>query len=114
MTTARAKRGAQGEQIAADFLAERGFDILHRNLRLSRYEIDIVCRDGECLVFVEVKRSVRGTMGHPATWISEKKQEHLRRAAELYIEKYHVSDTDIRFDAVTIVNDRVEDFPNAF
>jgi putative endonuclease len=114
MTTARARKGAKGEQIAVDFLVKRGFEILHRNLRLSRYEIDIVGRDGDCLVFVEVKRSIRETMGHPATWISERKQARLRRAAELYIEKFDISGMDIRFDVITITGDSLEYFPNAF
>jgi putative endonuclease len=107
-------RGARGEAIAVAFLEKRGFEILHRNIRLSRLEIDIVCRDGATLVFVEVKHSLTAKYGHPATWIDQRKQEKLRLAAELYIEKFAVKDTDIRFDAVTISGGKIDYYPNAF
>jgi putative endonuclease len=114
MTRGRAETGAAGEDIAVQYLQKLGYRILHRNLRLSRYEIDIVCRDGAAVVFVEVKRSLTEKFGHPATWIDERKQEKLRRAAELYIEKFDVSGADIRFDAVTITKGVIEHFKHAF
>ncbi len=114
MTRTRADTGATGEDIAVQFLQNLGYHILHRNLRLSRYEIDVICRDGAALVFVEVKRSLTGKFGHPATWIDERKQEKLRRAAQMYIEKYGVTGADIRFDAVTITNGIIEYYKHAF
>ncbi len=114
MTRIRADTGAAGEDIAVQYLQKLGYRILHRNLRLSRYEIDIVCRDGAAVVFVEVKRSLTEKFGHPATWIDERKQEKLRRAAQIYIEKYGVSGADIRFDAVTIAKGVVEHYKHAF
>ena len=114
MTDTRADKGARGEEIAASYLEDLGYKILHRNLRLSRYEIDIVCRDSDCLVFVEVKHSTAGGFGHPATWIDDRKQEKLRLAAELYLKEYGISDMDIRFDAVTINRGEVEHYKNAF
>jgi putative endonuclease len=107
-------KGATGEEIALKYLQKLGYEILHRNLRLSHLEIDIICRDGDCLVFVEVKRSVSGGFGHPATWIDERKQEKLRRGAQQYIEKYNVSEMDVRFDAVTIDKGQIEHYKNAF
>lgn len=114
MSHARADRGAAGEDIAVDYLQKLGYRILHRNLRLSRYEIDIVCRDDTTIVFVEVKRSLTEKFGHPATWIDARKQEKLRRAAEIYIEKYGASGADIRFDAVTIARGIIEHYKHAF
>jgi putative endonuclease len=96
------------------YLEKLGFEILHRNLRLSRLEIDIVCRDRDTLVFVEVKHSLTAKFGHPATWIDQRKQDKLRQAAEMYIEKFAVKNTDIRFDAVTITGGKIDYFPNAF
>lgn len=107
-------RGATGEAIAVAYLEKLGFEILHRNIRLSRLEIDIVCRDGDTLVFVEVKHSLSAKFGHPATWIDARKQEKLRQAVEMYIEKFGVKNTDIRFDAVTITGGKIDYFPNAF
>lgn len=114
MTPSRADKGAAGEDIAAQHLQSLGYIILHRNLRLSRYEIDIVCRDGDTLVFVEVKRSLTGTFGHPATWIDSRKQAALRLAAQMYIEKYGIEGQDIRFDAVTVSRGVIEHYKNAF
>lgn len=114
MSRSRRDTGAAGEDIAVTYLKKLGYEILHRNLRLSRYEIDVVCRDGRYLVFVEVKRALSAGYGHPATWIDERKQEKLRRAAQLYIDRYDVSGFDIRFDAITITGGEVEYFPNAF
>ena len=114
MSSLNLEKGSHGEEMAAQYLLEIGYLILHRNIRLSRYEIDLVCRDKGCLVFIEVKYSKSEKYGHPATWIDERKQEKLREAARLYLEKYAVKDVDIRFDAVTIENDNIEHYINAF
>lgn len=114
MSRSRLNKGSRGENIAVQYLQNLGFEILHRNLRLSHLEIDIVCRDGPQLVFVEVKLASGDKYGHPATWIDERKQEKLRRAAQMYIERYGISGMDIRFDAITINKGEVEYFPNAF
>ena len=114
MTPTRIDKGAKGEDIAVQYLQNLGYRILHRNLRFSHYEIDIICRDDDSLVFVEVKRSLSSRFGHPATWIDERKKEHLRQAAQMYIEQFGVIGVDIRFDAVTIVSGTIEHFKNAF
>lgn len=114
MTSSKQDKGARGEDIAAAYLESQGFDILHRNLRLSHLEIDLVCRDGRHLVFVEVKHALSDAFGHPATWIDARKQERLRRAAQMYIDKYDISGLDMRFDVVTIIRGTVEHYPNAF
>lgn len=114
MSKARIEKGARGESAAARFLETLGYTILHRNLRLSHLEIDLVCRDGDCLVFVEVKNSPAGSFGHPATWIGSEKQDNLRRAAETYLQRYPTPGLDIRFDVITITKGDIEHFPNAF
>lgn len=114
MSRTRQTKGAEGEETAVKYLKKLGYRILHRNLRLSRYEIDVVCMDGNCLVFVEVKRSLTEKYGHPATWIDQSKQEKLREAARLYIDKHQVSGLDIRFDVVTVDKGEIEYFQNAF
>jgi len=110
----RRKTGLHGEDIAADYLVRKGYKILHRNLRLSHLEIDLICRDGDCLVFIEVKTSRGEKYGHPATWIDDKKQEKLHRAAQMFIEREAIEGLDIRFDAVTILRGEIEHFINAF
>ncbi len=114
MSRSRLDKGAAGEEIAVKFLKNLGYEILHRNLRLSHLEIDIICRDEQQLVFVEVKHALGDKFGHPATWIDQRKQEKLRRAAEIYIDKYGASGIDIRFDAITIQSGTVEHYKGAF
>jgi len=114
MTRSSTDKGAAGEDIAVRYLRGLGYKILDRNVRLSRFEIDIVCRDGECLVFVEVKHSPSGRFGHPATWIDDRKRQHLRQAAEAYLAAHQIDNTEVRFDAITIQKGAVEHFPNAF
>ena len=114
MTKARSETGARGEAIAAEYLLSLGYEITHRNLRLSHYEIDLVCRDSDCLVFVEVKHSLTAKYGHPATWIDERKKEKMRQAAALFMKHNDTTGLDIRFDAITIFRGQVEYFKNAF
>ncbi len=114
MTDSRQRKGRAGEDLACQYLQRLGFEIIHRNYRLSHLELDLICYDGACLVFVEVKNSPSGTFGHPATWIDQKKMDRLRKAAELYIDENEISGIDIRFDAVTINRGEVEYFKNAF
>lgn len=114
MGDTRREKGTRGEAAAARFLENLGYTILHRNLRLSHLEIDLVCRDGDCLVFVEVKNSPAGSFGHPATWIGPDKQARLRRAAEAYLERFPSPGLDIRFDVITITKGAIEHFSNAF
>lgn len=114
MTDARQRKGRVGEEVACQFLQKLGLQIIHRNYRISRFEVDIICRHGDCLVFVEVKNSPSGTFGHPATWIDQRKVDRIRQAAQLYIEQNEISGVDIRFDAVTINRGEVEYYENAF
>ena len=114
MVESNLDKGSRGEELAADYLVKRGFRILHRNLRLCRYEIDLICEEGDCLVFVEVKYSGTDKFGHPATWINKRKQERMRQAARLYCDEYEIRDIDIRFDAVTINKGEIEYYKNAF
>ncbi len=110
----RRARGSRGEAMAARFLENRGFEILHRNLNLSHQEIDLVCLDNDCLVFVEVKFAQTDSFGHPATWVDARKQEHLRTAAQRFLQEYDFSGYDIRFDVVAILGDEIEYYPGAF
>lgn len=114
MTRSSVDKGTAGEDIAVRYLRHLGYRIIDRNVRLSRLEIDIICRDGECLVFVEVKHSPSGRFGHPATWIDERKRRHLRQAAEAYLAVNGIDNTEVRFDAITVQKGVVEHFPNAF
>src|SRR5450755_3599938 len=76
----RALRGKAGVKLAARFLRKQGYKILHRNFRgRSGGEIDIVCRDGDTLVFVEVKTRSSEDFGRPIETITREQRERISR-----------------------------------
>ena len=96
------KLGRLGENIAKDFLKQRGFIIIAMNWRHLHYEIDIIARQQNILVFVEVTTRSTFKYGFPDESIDHKKENRLREAAEIYIEQENLHN-EIRFDIVSIV-----------
>ena len=94
--------GKKGEDIAADYLAKKGYNILEKNWRQWRNEIDIIARDGKYLVIVEVKTRQSNYFGEPETAVTYEKQKALIRAANTYI-RYNNMDLEVRFDIVSII-----------
>jgi putative endonuclease len=94
--------GSEGEAIAASFLIQKGYQILEQNFRCPLGEIDLIARDGETLVFVEVKARSSALFGGPAGAVGFQKQEKLNRVALFYLQKNRVSSL-CRFDVVGIV-----------
>jgi putative endonuclease len=94
--------GKKGELLAIDFLKEKGFKILETNFRLEKDEIDIIAKDGEILVFVEVKTRSTSNYGEPEIAVGDKKVEFLLRAAENYLISKNLT-VEIRFDIISIV-----------
>jgi len=95
--------GRLGEDAAADLLARKGLRILGRNVRLGRLELDIVCRDRDTLVFVEVKTRAEGSLAAPADALDRKKSDRLLRAARLYLSLHDQWDRPCRFDLVSVL-----------
>lgn len=107
--------GLKAEYLAAEFLKEKGYVIVEKNASFPRRgEIDIVARDGDVLVFVEVKYRSTREMGDAAEAVDHAKRRKLLRAAEAYIATRAVIDTDIRFDIVAVRDGIIEHIPNAF
>ena len=98
--------GRLGEQLACASLSERGYDIVERNWRCARGEIDIVARDGQCWVFAEVKtRRGRGA-GLPEDGLTRRKAERLTELAQIYLHEHALGQVDWRIDLVAIELDR--------
>ncbi len=95
--------GRQGEQMAADYLANAGLDILERNWRCARGEIDIVAADGRVLVICEVKTRSDVRFGTPLEAITRQKAWRLRRLAALWLVTQHVMFEEIRIDIVGVL-----------
>ena len=99
--------GRAAEDAAANHLTRAGFTVVERNVRLGHGELDLVCRDGEVVVFVEVKCR-RATWGDPpAAAVSWHKQRRLTRLAQHYLKWRRLEDARCRFDVVSVTIDTV-------
>ena len=96
-------RGDRGEEIAATFLAERGWAILHRNYRIGHREVDLVARRGEVVAFVEVKTRGGLGYGHPLEAITRKKRREVQAVAAIWVERFGTDRDVYRFDAIAIL-----------
>ncbi len=100
----RKRFGNWGEEEASRFLEGKGFEILKRNFRTGFGEIDIVARDGETLVFVEVRTKSDSMFGDPLETISPKKKSRLERLAAAYLVINKVpGQVPCRFDVIGII-----------
>ncbi|HEX2894826.1 MAG TPA: YraN family protein [Marmoricola sp.] len=95
--------GAYGERVAARHLVESGLVLLDRNWRCEAGEIDLVLRDGDVLVFCEVKTRTSTAYGHPLEAVDDAKTERLVRLAARWIEEHSVAAPDVRFDVVAVL-----------
>jgi putative endonuclease len=109
------KRGADAEATAAGFLESRGLKVLARNYRCRLGEIDLVARDGDTTVFVEVRQRASSAFGGAAASITASKRARLLKAARHYLSGLHTL-PKCRFDALLIEGDppRIEWLRNAF
>jgi putative endonuclease len=101
MGNQKQKLGRWGEDAAALYLTERGYTIVARNVRTEYGEIDLIAKQGEQLVFVEVKARRGQQFGEPEEAVTLAKQEHLANAAESYLQANPHSG-DWRVDVIAI------------
>lgn len=97
------KTGNRGETLACTILKKKGYEILERNYRYGHGEIDIIARDGETLVFVEVKSRKNLEFGPPELGVTKGKQRQVRKIAEAYLYEKNIKDTECRLDVVAIL-----------
>lgn len=95
-------RGRPGEDLAVRHLSENGFAILHRNYRCRSGEVDVVAREGETTVFVEVKERHGGSHGQGLESVTFGKRRRLVRAARLYAAAHGLDERPLRFDVISI------------
>jgi len=110
--------GQTGEHLARAYLEHRGLEIVETNYRFGRGEIDIIAREGEYLVFCEVKMRTTDEYGPPELAVTRRKRQQVRRLAQGYLAERRIVDQACRFDVVAIVMKgglpQIEYFPNAF
>ncbi len=95
--------GRKGEEIALDYLLERGYTVLETNRREGKTEIDIIALNTEFLIIIEVKTRTDTIFSEPAQSVTAAKQRNLIKAAHSYARRFNI-EQDIRFDIITIVN----------
>lgn len=95
--------GKTGEGIASGFLTQNGYQILDVNYRCPIGEIDIVARERDELVFVEVKTRKSSAMGYPEQAVGTAKQKKMSQLALWYLRDKKVGDAPVRFDVVAIL-----------
>ncbi len=109
--------GMKGEVLALQYLESKGYVIKEINWRWSHYEIDIIARMGNTLIVAEVKTRSNAHFGYPEISVDDKKQTHLARAAEEYME-IHNLEMDVRFDIISVLLSengvQIEHFEDAF
>ena len=114
------RRGVRGEKLASRYLKRSGYKILLRNFRgRTGGEIDVVCRDNDTLVFVEVKTRGGEDFGRPVEAVDREKRKRISRGALAWMRMLDNPDIFFRFDVVEVViaddaKPRVELIKNAF
>ncbi|MDD5110169.1 MAG: YraN family protein [Patescibacteria group bacterium] len=94
--------GSKGERTAEKFLKRKGYRMVARNFRTRAGEVDLICRDGDCLVFVEVKTRTAGGLGFPEDAVGAGKQQRIGRAMAEYLTRLHSPPPAYRLDVVSI------------
>ena len=109
--------GNKGEMLASRYLLDKGYAVLHYNWRAGHKEIDLIAKERDTLVFVEVKSRTSEQYGNAWDAVTDDKMRLLISAAETYIMRYKV-DLRFRFDIITVVGNcepyRIEHIEDAF
>ncbi|SRR5207244_737052 len=114
------RRGARGEKLACRFLRRNGYKVLYRNFRgRTGGEIDVVCRDNDTLVFVEVKTRTSEDFGRPFEAVDRAKRKRISRGGLAWLRMLDNPDILFRFDVVEVIiaddaKPRLELIKNAF
>ena len=99
--------GEKGENLAVEFLQKKGYQILDRNWRFKKAEVDIIAQKEDILVIVEVKTRTSNYFGNPQDFINQKKVQLLVEAANEYVISKDL-DVEVRFDIIAILKNKQE------
>lgn len=106
--------GDKGEDIAVKYLEKNGCEILARNYYIRGGEVDIIYRDGDMVVFCEVKFRSSDAFGTPAQAVNIRKQQRICKAALSYALQNKMIDENLRFDIIEILGGKINHIDNAF
>ena len=109
--------GKKGEQLAVDFLLENGYEIIERNYRFDKAEVDIIAQKKDILAIIEVKTRSTTNFGDPQDFVKPKQIQRLVKAVDEYV-TVNGLDVEVRFDIIAIVKTgkkfEIEHLENAF
>ncbi len=109
--------GKKGEQLAVDFLLKKGYDVVERNYRFDKAEVDIIAQLKDILAIVEVKTRSTVDFGNPQDFVKPKQIQRLVKAVDEYV-TVNALDVEVRFDIIAIVKNgksfTIEHLENAF
>ncbi len=108
------EKGQTGEDEARAFLESKGYQFIQANYRTQLGELDLIMKDKNTLVFVEVKTLEKTYFSHPYEAVTPKKQRKLIKTALAYIKRYAIRHTPMRFDVISITPWQTEHFEDAF
>ena len=106
--------GTEKEKLAGAYLEQNGYEIIEYNFRCRQGEIDIIAKDGDYLVFCEVKYRSSIKSGTPFEAVDYKKQRIISRCALFYITKRRLGDIPCRFDVISVTDKEINVLKNAF
>jgi len=98
--------GEKGEKQAARYLKKKGYKVVTANYRCKYGEIDLIVRDADILIFIEVKTRTSTDFGDPAAAVDYRKQQQISKVAHHYLITHHNDDVDARFDVISILSPR--------
>ncbi len=107
-------KGASGEILAVNLLKQKKYRIIKTNYTNKIGEIDIIAEKDGVVVFVEVKTRSTLAYGRPIEAVDWRKQNKLKKTAELYLMFNHKFESDVRFDVIEIVGEQINHIENAF
>lgn len=99
--------GKKGEQLAVDFLIENGYDIVERNYRFNKAEVDIIAQKEDVLAIIEVKTRSTTDFGNPQDFVKPKQIKNLVKAVDEYVTVNSLN-VEVRFDIMAIVKEKKE------
>lgn len=108
------KIGSQYEVLAKKYLIQNHYAILEMNYRCKSGEIDIIARDDEYIIFIEVKYRSSAKFGYPRESVNYYKQKRIIAAAKYYLFSHKYYDRNCRFDVLEILYDQITYIKNAF
>lgn len=118
MTRERLSLGEMGERLALKKIKRLGYKFIAKNYRCPLGEIDLIARDGDCLVFIEIKTRRGRSIGYAKEAINRRKMRQISKVALAYMKANNCCDVKARFDviAINIKGDReeIEIIPDAF